>query len=108
MTELNNRTPPLPWWAAGLLLGLVQVLAIALVKPMEVSKPFVVIDTKVLNNDDGSITLVVASVSALAVVGGAHLLTLNVSEFTEQVRELGANPLKAARTQSQAASTGGQ
>ena len=31
-----------------------------------------------------------------------------VSEFTEQVRELGANPLKAARTQSQAASTGGQ
>jgi len=49
MTELNNRTPPLPWWAAGLLLGLVQVLAVALVKPMGVSKPFVAVDTKVLN-----------------------------------------------------------
>ena len=39
----------MPWWAAGLLLGLVQVLAIALVKPMGVSKQFVVADTKVLN-----------------------------------------------------------
>ena len=44
-----QRTHPLPWWAAGLLLGLVQVLAIALVKPMGVSKPFIVADTKVLN-----------------------------------------------------------
>ena len=49
MTELNSRTPPLPWWIAGLLLGLVQVLAVALVKPMGVSKQFVVVDTKVLN-----------------------------------------------------------
>ena len=49
MTELNSRTPPLPWWAAGILLGLVQVLAIALVKPMGVSKQFVVADAKVLN-----------------------------------------------------------
>jgi len=48
MNELNSRTPPLPWWAAGILLGLVQVLAIALVKPMGVSKPFVVADAKVL------------------------------------------------------------
>ena len=56
MTELNNRpedslrkTDPLPWWAAGLLLGLVQVLAIALVMPMGVSKQFVIADVKVLN-----------------------------------------------------------
>ena len=49
MTELNSRTPPLPWWAAGILLGLVQVLAVALVKPMGVSKQFVVADAKVLN-----------------------------------------------------------
>jgi hypothetical protein len=56
MTEINShpddslwRTVPLPWWAAGILLGLVQVLAIALVKPMSVSEPFVVVDTKVLN-----------------------------------------------------------
>jgi hypothetical protein len=49
MTEINSRTPPLPWWAAGILLGLVQVLAIALVKPMGVSKPFVVVDAVLLN-----------------------------------------------------------
>lgn len=50
MTELNSRTHPLPWWAAGILLGLVQVLAIALVRPMGVSKQFVVADAKVLNH----------------------------------------------------------
>lgn len=49
MDESNSRTPPLPWWAAGILLGLVQVLAIALVKPMGVSKQFVVADAEVLN-----------------------------------------------------------
>jgi uncharacterized membrane protein YedE/YeeE len=49
MEESNSRTHPLPWWAAGILLGLVQVLAIALVKPMGVSKQFVVADAKVLN-----------------------------------------------------------
>lgn len=49
MEESNNRTPPLPWWAAGILLGLVQVLAIALVEPMGVSKPFIDADIKVLN-----------------------------------------------------------
>jgi len=50
MEESNSRTTPLPWWAAGLLLGLVQVLAIALVGPMGVSKPFVDTDVKVLNS----------------------------------------------------------
>ncbi|HUT47271.1 MAG TPA: YeeE/YedE thiosulfate transporter family protein [Sedimentisphaerales bacterium] len=45
---LTGRTHPLPWWAAGILLGLVQVLAIALVKPMGVSKQFVVADARVL------------------------------------------------------------
>lgn len=49
MEELNSRTHPLPWWAAGILLGLVQVLAIALVRPMGVSKQFVIADAKVLN-----------------------------------------------------------
>ena len=49
MEESNSRTHPLPWWAAGILLGLVQILAIALVKPMGVSKQFVVADAKVLN-----------------------------------------------------------
>jgi hypothetical protein len=49
MEEPNKQTHPLPWWAAGILLGLVQVLAIALVKPMSVSKQFVVVDAKVLD-----------------------------------------------------------
>jgi hypothetical protein len=49
MKEANNQTPPLQWWAAGILLGLVQVLAIALVEPLSVSKPFVDADVKVLN-----------------------------------------------------------
>jgi uncharacterized membrane protein YedE/YeeE len=39
----------LPWWAAGLLLGLVQVLAIGLTEPLGVSTQFVVADTKAIN-----------------------------------------------------------
>ena len=42
------RKTPLPWWAAGLLLGLVQVLAVGLMKPLGVSTQFVVVDTQVL------------------------------------------------------------
>jgi len=49
MREVKSLTPPLPWWTAGILLGLVQVLAVALVEPMGVSKPFVVTDSRVLN-----------------------------------------------------------
>ena len=48
MKELINRTPPLSWWTAGIMLGLVQVLAIALVEPMGVSKQFVSADAKLL------------------------------------------------------------
>jgi hypothetical protein len=50
MEEPNNITPALPWWGAGILLGLVQVLAVALVAPMSVSKQFVVADAKVLDH----------------------------------------------------------
>ena len=39
----------LPWWAAGLLLGLIQILAIGLMKPLGVSTQFVVADSKVIN-----------------------------------------------------------
>lgn len=48
MNKLTTQTPPLPWWAAGILLGLVQVLAISLVKPLDVSTPIIVVDTKIL------------------------------------------------------------
>lgn len=40
---------PLPWWAAGLLLGLVQVLAVALDGPLGVSTQFVILDSMALN-----------------------------------------------------------
>ena len=48
MNELTVSKPPLPWWAAGILLGLVQVFAIALAKPLGVSTQFVVADAKVI------------------------------------------------------------
>jgi len=48
MEELIVKKSPLPWWAAGVFLGLVQVLAIALVKPLGVSTQYVVADAKIL------------------------------------------------------------
>ena len=48
MNELKTQTPLVPWWTAGLLLGLVQVLAIALAQPLDVSHQFVVADAKTL------------------------------------------------------------
>jgi uncharacterized protein len=48
MNELNAQAPPVPWWTAGILLGLVQVLAIALAQPLDVSNQFVVADAKTL------------------------------------------------------------
>lgn len=52
MEELTVRKSPLPWWAAGIVLGLVQVLAIGLVKPLGVSTQFVVADAKVISAVD--------------------------------------------------------
>jgi hypothetical protein len=46
--ELAVPKAVLPWWAAGLLLGLIQVLAVGLYKPLGVSTQFVVADTQVL------------------------------------------------------------
>lgn len=48
MEELIVRKAPLPWWAAGILLGLVQVLAIGLAKPLGVSTQFMVADAKII------------------------------------------------------------
>jgi hypothetical protein len=42
------RRAPLVWWAGGLLLGLTQLLAIAVRKPLGVSTQFVVADAMVL------------------------------------------------------------
>ena len=49
MENLMVKESPLPWWAAGIMLGLVQVLAIGLVKPLGVSTQFVVANTKIIN-----------------------------------------------------------
>jgi len=49
MAENVVRKPPLNWLVGGLLLGLVQVAAIGLAKPLGVSTQFVVADTKLLD-----------------------------------------------------------
>ena len=46
---MPTRKPVLPWWAAGLLLGLVMTLAVAVKKPLGVSTQFVVANGIVLN-----------------------------------------------------------
>jgi uncharacterized membrane protein YedE/YeeE len=52
MEEPVVRKPPLVWWAGGLLLGLTQVLAIAVKKPLGVSTQFVVADTMAIREID--------------------------------------------------------
>jgi len=45
----TSREPILPWWAAGILLGMVMTLAVALKKPLGVSTQFVVANGAALN-----------------------------------------------------------
>ena len=44
----TSREPILPWWAAGILLGLVMTLAVAVKKPLGVSTQFVVANGAIL------------------------------------------------------------
>ncbi|MBN2210338.1 MAG: YeeE/YedE family protein [Sedimentisphaerales bacterium] len=48
MSNERVEKSPLPWWLAGLLLGGVQILAVAISKPLGVSTQFVVVDTLAL------------------------------------------------------------
>jgi len=48
MKEPDIQTPAVPWWTAGILLGLVQVLAIALATSLDVSDQFVIVDARTL------------------------------------------------------------
>jgi hypothetical protein len=48
MSEPVVSRPPVPWLAGGLLLGAVQVLAVALAQPLGVSTQFVTVNAKVL------------------------------------------------------------
>jgi len=49
MTEEYVRKAPLTWWIGGLALGLTQVLAVGLRKPLGVSTEFVVADAILVN-----------------------------------------------------------
>jgi len=46
------RKAPLVWWAGGLLLGLTQVLAVGVKKPLGVSTQFVVADSMIIHRVD--------------------------------------------------------
>ena len=50
MKEFHTNTDSLPWWAAGILLGLVQVLAVSLAGPLDISSQFIIADTIALES----------------------------------------------------------
>ena len=50
MKKPDSQTYPLPWWAAGILLGLVQILAVSLAQSLDVSPEFVLTNTKILKS----------------------------------------------------------
>ncbi|NOR68035.1 MAG: YeeE/YedE family protein [Woeseiaceae bacterium] len=50
MNNLSVESPPLSWWSAGILLGLLQVLAVGLTKPLDMSNEFIVADAKTLKH----------------------------------------------------------
>jgi uncharacterized membrane protein YedE/YeeE len=45
----NRTSPPIPWWAGGLSIGIVLILAVALVQPIGVSTQYVVLDGVLLH-----------------------------------------------------------
>ncbi len=52
MERPTVRKAPLVWWVGGLVLGLTQVLAVAVKKPLGVSTQFVVADTMIIQQVD--------------------------------------------------------
>ncbi|MFA5291570.1 MAG: YeeE/YedE thiosulfate transporter family protein [Phycisphaerae bacterium] len=50
MDDLTVKKSPLPWWLAGLVLGLVQILAVGLAEPLGVSTQFVIVDAKIIKS----------------------------------------------------------
>jgi hypothetical protein len=50
MAKVNSQTHPLPWWAAGILLGFVQILAVSLAFSLDITPQFVTTNTKVLES----------------------------------------------------------
>lgn len=50
MKKPDLQTYPLPWWAAGVLLGLVLILAISMVQSLDVSNQFVFTNMRILKS----------------------------------------------------------
>ncbi len=50
MKKPDSQTYPLPWWASGILLGLVLILAISLANSLDVSNQFVYTNMKILKS----------------------------------------------------------
>lgn len=50
MNKPDSQTCPLPWWAAGILLGLVQILAVSLAQSLDVSPQFISTNTNILKS----------------------------------------------------------
>ena len=50
MTKSIAQTHPLPWWAAGILLGLVLVLSLSLTQSLDVSPQFITTNTGILES----------------------------------------------------------
>ena len=48
-TGANHVTPVIPWWAGGYAIGVVLILAVALVQPIGVSTQYVVLDGVLLH-----------------------------------------------------------
>lgn len=57
MENLTVNKAPLNWLTAGVLLGLIQILAIGLNEPLGVSTQFVVADAKIINHIDSDYVL---------------------------------------------------
>ncbi len=50
MEDMVFKKPPLPWWAGGLLLAAVQILAVTIRKPLGASTQYLILDTMALKS----------------------------------------------------------
>ena len=50
MNNLSVQSPPLSWWLAGILLGLLHVLAVSMTEPLTISNEFIAVDAKALKH----------------------------------------------------------
>lgn len=113
MADTKEVIPLIPWWAGGLAIGVVLILAVALVQPIGVSTQYIVLDAVLLHQVlpelvDQSVYLTeaaegwsLATYEFLFVTGipvGAFLASLVTKRFStrlvpvEWMRRFGPNP----------------